>query len=382
MARVRLTALLSAAMAASTVMQFALGALGPHLIRDLELSRTGLGALSATYYLAAALLSPPLGRGVDALSSRTALAAIFAGGGTAILVVAVAPSLPVLLLGLVAAGAVAALGNPATNRVLARLEGPRGAATGVKQAGVQVGALASGVVLPAIAAAADWRVALACVSAACFAGVALLGWLPAGHGRGDAAPRALAAAPVSGLRRLGAYAFLMGLGVAAATTFLPLYGVDRLDLDPVAAGMLVAVVGIGGIVSRVSWSAAAERRAAGAGAAAGPLPWLSAGATCSALLVLAAPAAGPWLLWAGAAGLGLTAVAWNAVVALALIERAPADVAGRTAGRVLIAFYLGLCASGPLFGTVVDGAGYAAGWAIVAGTFAVAALTARGLGEM
>jgi predicted MFS family arabinose efflux permease len=311
-----------------------------------------------------------------------ALAAVFGASALALAIGAAAPSYLVLLIALVPAGAAAAGANPATNRVLAELPGRRGALTGLKQSGVHLGALAAGGVVPLLTVWLGWRGAFAALAALCIAGIALVAWLPE---RGVAstndaqppdadAPRSAAAHERPPIARLATYSFCSGAGLSTVMTFLPLYGEERLGLGDTAAGMLLAAMAAWGLVSSVVWGSFAERRARATGGGGSPLPLLATGAVGAALLIAAAPELGGWSVWVAAVLLGLTAVAANAVVMLTVVSTAPPGAAGEASGRVLTAFFVGLCVAGPVFGTVVDLAGYLAGWLITTGVFAAGAL--------
>lgn len=374
----RLAVLLTGAMAASACMQFAIGALAPTLTDALDISHPELGILIAAYYLVAAGLSGVLGRRIDSIDPAVALAAVFGTSAAALAIGAAAPSYIVLLIALIPAGAAAAAANPVTNRVLAELPGRRGALTGFKQAGVHLGALAAGGIVPPLAALFGWRGAFAALGVMCLAGVALVGWLPdrsaaptpaAEPVDSDAAPSLAASEPVP-IGRLALYAFWTGVGLNTVITFLPLYGEERLGMEQTAAGMLLAVMAAWGLVSSVVWTSIAERRTrAGDGS---PMSAIAAGAVVAAALIAAAPAFGAWILWPAIVLFGLTAVASNAVLMLTLVSTAVPGEAGRASGRVLTAFFIGLCVSGPVFGTLVDLTGYLAGWLMTVSAFAVA----------
>lgn len=374
----RLGVVLTGAMVASTFMQFSIGALGPAIRGDLGVSRAAIGTLSAAYYLVAALLSRPIGRRIDSVPARTTLVALFGAAAIAMAAAALADSYGLLLLAVVPAGASAAAGNPVTNRIVAHLAGRRGTLVAVKQSGVQFGALAAGAVLPPLALAIGWHGALACLGGVCAAAIAMVAWAPAlpaspavGHGRDH--PTATA----RGVRVIAVYAFFMGAGMSTVTAYLPLYGHDRLGLPQATAGTLVGIVGAAGVVSRLWWTRLHERRS-GAGGSSTILAGLAAGALLATVTVVVAAQAGSWLLWVGAALLGLTATAWNALAMLAVVERTPAASAAATSGIVLTAFYLGLCVASPAYGLVVDAVGdYAAGWALTAACFAAAAVAVR-----
>jgi predicted MFS family arabinose efflux permease len=169
----------------------------------------------------------------------------------------------------------------------------------------------------------------------------------------------------------------MGIGMSTVTTYLPLYGHDRVGFSPAAAGSLLALVGAGGVISRLWWTRLHERRAGPRRGALDVLVALAAAAFAATIAVIAAQETGAWLLWLAAGLLGLSAAAWNALAMLAVLERTPAASAARTSGTVLAAFYLGLCVAAPVFGLTVDAVGdYDAGWALTAASFALAAATA------
>jgi predicted MFS family arabinose efflux permease len=302
----------------------------------------------------------------------------------ALAVGAAAPTYLVLLLALLPAGVAAAAANPATNRVLAELPGRRGALTGVKQSGVHVGALIAGGLMPLLAAWFGWRGAFAALGILCLSGVALLSWLPEREGapptHAEPTPdtqRPAATVGEAPIRHLAMYSFCTGAGVNCVMTFLPLYGEERLGLGQTAAGMLLALMAAIGLASSVAWTLQAERRAHAGGGS--PLTIMSAGAVVATGLIAAGPALGTWSVWVASLVFGLTAVPANAVVMLTLVTRAAPGEAGRASGRVLTAFFVGLCVSGPLFGAVVELTGYVGGWLLTVGAFVAAASAAMPL---
>ena len=115
-----LAATLSAGMVMSTFLGYAFGALGPFIIDDLDLSRTALGSLTTVMYLVGSVLSPVIGPLVDRFGGRRSLLTLFAVGTAAILVAAAAPGYGGLMAGAALAGVAVALGNIATNQLIAR----------------------------------------------------------------------------------------------------------------------------------------------------------------------------------------------------------------------------------------------------------------------
>jgi len=153
---------LAMAMVVAAFPQYAFGVLGPFLVADLGLSRAELGALTTAMFVAAAGLSPVSGRIVDRIGGRRSMLMLFAATAAGLVLAAVARTYLMLLAATLVTGVGFALGNPATNHVLAFHVDPhrKGALTGVKQSGVQAGALLAGVALPGLAGGVGWRGAL------------------------------------------------------------------------------------------------------------------------------------------------------------------------------------------------------------------------------
>ncbi|MGW1930574.1 MFS transporter, partial [Streptomyces sp. NPDC001919] len=136
-----LTALLTTAMAFSMMQLFLLGALGPRLVDGLGVSETLLGLTTTVGFGTAAALSPAGGRVVDRVGPRRALVALLVVSGAALGLIGAAPGPGLLLVAVALGGLPQALANPATNKaILASVPAPRrGAVTGAKQSGVQLG---------------------------------------------------------------------------------------------------------------------------------------------------------------------------------------------------------------------------------------------------
>jgi len=371
-----LAATLSAGMVMSTFVGYAFGALGPFIIDDLDLSRTALGSLTTVMYFVGSILSPVLGPLVDRFGGRRSLLALFAVGSAGTVVASATPGYAGLVAGAALAGVAVALGNIATNQLIARHVDPtrQGVVTGVKQSGVQVGAFLAGAALPALAEAWGWRWALATSVLIAAAGVAgTLLTVPHHPGRFEMPrdPADTGAGPLGpAVNRLTAYSTLMGLGVGAAAAYLPLYAVEELGTGRRAAGLAAALMGLVGVVARVLWGRRHDRTAT---PVTRTLLVLAAASVVAAGLVWAAEAAGVALLWAGAAAFGATAVAWNALGMLAIVRDVDSARAGRASGRVLLGFFAGYLAGPVSFGAVVDATDtYALGWAGVTAAFLAA----------
>ena len=357
------------AMTVGTAVQFATPILGPLLLPDLGLTRAQLGSLTSVFFAVGAVASPLAGRLADRTSDRTAMAVTFLLGGISLAAMSRSPGYILLLLAVAIGGLSAALSNPATNRLVLATYPPgrRGAITGLKQSGVQLGTLLAGIALPPLALAVGWRDALLLTGALAASG-ALLALLvvprraPSRKGTtdddGDGDTTTVAV--------LCAFAALMGLGIASVTTYLPVYAVEQVEVTVTTAGLVTAVVGGLGIAARLFWGVTADRIHRPLRV----LPWLGIGAMVGVGLLAGASVVGPWALWLGAGVFGATAMAWNGVAMLIAMTAVPPARAGWATGRVILWFYAGLVASPIPFGLLADRTdSYLVGWAGVTVAF-------------
>ncbi|WP_435186714.1 MFS transporter [Streptomyces sp. bgisy126] len=372
-----LTALLTTAMAFSMLQLFLLGALGPRLVDRLGVSETALGLTTTVGFGTAAVLSPVGGRIVDRIGPRRALVALLALSAVALGLIGAAPGSGLLLVAVALGGLPQALANPATNKaILASVPAPRrGAVTGAKQSGVQLGAFVAGLPLAVAASAIGWRGAVwVAADAALLA--ALWAWraLPADADT-SLPPKGAASGPAPSRRGgpvpwLAAFSLFLGAGIASVNTYLALFGSQRLDMGPTVAGALVAVLGVAGIVGRVGWSRAATP---------GRAPWLpgllAGGAVGAAVLLAVAVRVGP-LVWVAAVAVGVFAVSGNAVSMVLVMQRSAPGRAGQDSALVAAGFFAGFAVGPPLFGLLVERGRYGEGWGLVAVEFAVAGAVA------
>ncbi|MFE0648463.1 MFS transporter [Streptomyces sp. NPDC059534] len=378
-----LTALLTTAMAFSMMQLFLLGALGPRLVDGLGVSETLLGLTTTVGFGTAAVLSPAGGRIVDRVGPRRALVALLAVSGAALGLIGAAPGPAVLLAAVALGGLPQALANPATNKaILAAVPAPRrGAVTGAKQSGVQLGAFAAGLPLAAAAGLLGWRgavwvAAVAAVAAACWAWRALptdappTDPLPADRSPTVGTTLRAQAPPGNPVLWLAAFSVFLGAGIASVNTYLALFGAQRLGMGPTLAGALVAVLGVAGVAGRVGWSRAATPERA---------PWLpgllAVGAVGAAVLLAATVRVEP-LVWVAAVAVGVFAVSGNAVSMVLVMQRSAPGRAGRDTALVAAGFFAGFAVGPPLFGLLAERDRYGDGWILVAAEFAVAGAVA------
>ncbi|MFE2156965.1 MFS transporter [Streptomyces lydicus] len=367
------TALLTSAMAFSMMQLFLLGALGPRLVDEWGISRTALGLTTTAGFGAAALLSPVAGRLVDRVGPRGCLVALLLLAAVSLALIGAAPGAAVLLVAVTLGGLPQALANPATNKVILAAVPPerRGAVTGLKQSGVQVGAFAAGLPLSLLAAGVGWRGAVwTAAGTAAVAAAWAARMLP--HDAAAETPGARRTPAAQGAtRRLAVFSLLLGCGIASVNTYLALFGSQRLGLGPTTAAALVAVLGVAGMAGRVGWSRVADRPGR-----AEAMPALLAAGAVGAALLLAAAVPVPWLVWVGALAIGSFAVAANAVSMVLVMRRAAPGRAGQDSALVSAGFFAGFAVGPPLFGALVSATGYGPGWLLVAAEFAAAGAVA------
>lgn len=379
--------LLPLAMTSATVLYSALAVLASAIIDDLGISRAQLGLILTAYSLVSALASPVVGELVDRFGTRSGMLGIFSSGVAGYLVFALAGGLGGLIIASFMLAIGQALGNPATNKLIAeRFEArTRGLVTGIKQSGVQMGTFLAGLSFPAIEGRYGWR-AVGLVLAIVFGAILLYSLVALPKSRAAAtathadATQAAPTTPVTAaLPRLTwwltGYAFLMGFGGSPVFSFFPLYAEEVVGVSAARAGLIVGIAGLTGGASRILWSVLAGRR----GEFSLPLLLISSGAVAAGILTVTSGSAGIVVLWLAALLGWMSISAWNSVAMLAMITEAGAGAAGRASGYVLFGFLGGLAGSPPLFGWSVDRFDtYVPGFTICTVCFALAALLMLG----
>ena len=363
-------------MGVATFGQSAFGVVAISLIEEFEVERWQIGALVSASGFTGALLSPLFGRVTDRLGSVKSVTGVLLLAIGAMTVISIAPSYLILFLGAVLTGLPNSWTNPATNALIVDnvAAGERGVVTGLKQSGVQAGAFLGGLLIPVISEASNWRVAWA--SFIIFPIMALFGmWnrpQVLREPQGSGAPKA----PIpTAVKWIAVYGTLIGLGVSGTTTFLPLFAEEDQGWTHAQAGLLIAGVGLVGVVSRITWGSVSER-------------WLGHGRTLRLLaaqsalgaILLALAASGrvaSWVLIPTALLFGSGAVAWNAVGMLAVMDYSDPELVGRGTGLTMLGFLTGVGLGAPLMGLSVDRLGvYTPGWLVLAVLFSLSAVVA------
>ena len=136
-------------------------AMAPVIQRELSLTATEVGLVMTAYYCGQAIYSLPAGAFVDRIGVGRILIGAMVGIAVGTSVVATAPNLPLILLGMLLMGSGYSFTNPSTAKGVYDWfpERRRATAMGAKQTGVPLGGvIAAG--LGALAASVDWRMIL------------------------------------------------------------------------------------------------------------------------------------------------------------------------------------------------------------------------------
>ena len=246
--------------------------------------------------------------------------------------------------------------TPSGSEVLSRVTPPRmrGLVFSIKQSGAPLGAMAGGLILPAMVAVGDWRTAVLTgvliVYTAALAVQPLRAPIDRGtRGRGTPqrastldALRATLADPA--LRRLTMAAFVLIAVHTCFQTFTVAFLVEHAGLGLTAAGGLFAVLSVSGAVSRIGlgWLSDRLRRARGM------LVILSIAASASCALT--ASFADSWTIPAMAMACvfaGVGTAGWYGVFLAEVARLAPPERVGLATGGALFFVYAAICV-GPL----------------------------------
>lgn len=147
---------------ASTQPVFLLGAGFVTMSDDLGFGATGLGVLTAAFFLTAGMSSAPMGRLVHRIGWRRAIRVNMMGSATILVLTATLVDTPLALGALLVVGGVFyGLANPAANQALADHVDPmhRALVFGLKHAGIPASTLLAGLAVPLVIVDFGWRTA-------------------------------------------------------------------------------------------------------------------------------------------------------------------------------------------------------------------------------
>ena len=246
--------------------------------------------------------------------------------------------------------------TPSGSEVLGRVTPPRmrGLVFSIKQSGAPLGAMAGGLILPAMVAIGDWRTALVTGTLIVYAAAVMIqplraridlrtaGGGPLRRASTLNAIRATLADPA--LRRLTAAGFVLMTVHTCFQTFTVAFLVEHVDLALAAAGGLFAALSVAGALARVGLGWLSDRLSA----ARGVLVVLSLAASAScALTALFSDAWTPAAMVLACIFAGIGSAGWYGIFLAEIARRAPSDRVGLATGGALFFVYAAICV-GPL----------------------------------
>ena len=246
--------------------------------------------------------------------------------------------------------------TPSGSEVLGRVTPPRmrGLVFSIKQSGAPLGAMAGGLILPAMVVIGDWRVAVVTGALIVYAAAVAIEPLRArvdtgtrGSGpqrRASMLHAVRATLADAALRRLTVAAFVLMTVHTCFQTFTVAFLVEHVGLDLTAAGGLFAVLSVAGAISRVGLGWLSDRL----NRARGMLVVLSLGASASCALT--AMFTGEWSIAAlvlACAFAGIGTAGWYGVFLAEIARLAPSERVGLATGGALFFVYAAICV-GPI----------------------------------
>jgi len=336
-------------------------AIGPALTQSLGLTRAELGLLTSAIWGGMLIGMLPFGMLVDRYGERSMLligGALLAGF---LFLASRASTFEPLFMALVPAAVGASAASPGGTRALAAWFEPhlRGTAIGIRQTGVTGAGVLAAVILPPLALGLGWRAAFLTV-----AGLALLGIaafvvfyreppVESRAARGALDLRSLVRNPVWVAATAYGWVFMGALGCVVAYLAVSLN--QDAGLSPVRAGLLLAVLQVGGITGRLGFGVLSDRVGSR-----GIVMALSGALAVLASLAMARfghGAAGMAGLVAIAFFLGLSCMGWNALYITLSAEAVPVQNAATAVGAGTTVTFIGMFAIPPVFGVIADHAG-------------------------
>src|SRR5215472_5370694 len=358
-------------------------AIGPALGQSLGLTRAELGLLTSAIWGGMLIGMLPFGMLVDRHGERSML---LIGGAllTGFLFLASrASTFQPLFLALVPAAVGASAASPGGTRALAAWFEPqmRGTAIGIRQTGVTGAGVLAAVILPPIAVALGWRAAFLTVAGLAVLGIAAFVVFyrePPVASLAARAPldlRALVRNPVWVAATAYGWVFMGALGCVVAYLAVSLN--QDAGLSPVRAGLLLAVLQVGGIAGRLGFGVLSDRLGS-RGVVMSLSATLAVGA-CLAMAVLGHGRAEAPVLALLAFLLGLSCMGWNALYITLSAEVVPIQHAATAVGAGTTVTFTGMFAAPPVFGVMADHAGSylwswlaLGGWALLGTVLALA----------
>jgi predicted MFS family arabinose efflux permease len=334
------------------------------LIRDdLGLTLTQAGSFLSAYYVGPLVMSLPAGTLADqwGIGRTLILGQVVIALG--LLAVSRAGSYGPLIVLMMVAGVGYGMLNPTSTKAVLAWFPPfqRATVVGLKQVGLPFGGALGAAILPVLALALGWR--LAVVVSALLIGLTALASLLLYRDPPDLPPptpgaaRAVRAVLLARDLWLVALATLVFAGMQTVwMAFLVLYLRDVVGVELVTAGRYLALAQVTGMAGRIAFGLLSDYTFGGRRRV--PLALAGLGSTaCSLAMASTGPGTSAAWLTALALVFGFAGIGWNGVQHTLMAELAGPRSAGTAVGLGLAVSSLGVAAAPPLFGWCVEWAG-------------------------
>jgi MFS family permease len=376
----RVLAVTTATQAFSTLGILALAAVAPAAASALGVSPALIGYQVGLVFFGA-MLSASIAGGVvmrygAVRASQIALSMLAVGCAASTL-----GSLQAIVAGAFVMGLGYGIPNPAASQLLSRIPSHRrmNLIFSIKQTGVPIGGVVSGLLVPPLTLAFGWQSALA-ICALLIAALAMaignyrIAWdterQPDAPVLGSARAALAMVWKYRPIRWLAGASFLYSGVQLCLTGFLSTYLVTEIGLSLVVAGTVLSITHAAGALGRLGWGWLADRLKSGGYALA-----INGAATMAGGLLIASIVSG-WPLWAigvACAAFGVGAMGWNGVYIAAVARQAPPGGIGLATGGSLSITYAGVIVLQPIFAALHDRASVSYG-----GIYALTAVVALG----
>lgn len=364
-------ALIMAAQTTASVGPLGIPAIAPLIRESLGLSMAQAGSFLSAYYIGPVLMSLPAGRMADrwgVLGTMVLGQLVIALG---LVATTGAPSFPLLMIIMVAAGTGYGMLNPTTAKAVIAWFPRRQRATvvGLKQVGLPLGGALGALVMPPLGLRLGWRMAVV-IAASVTALLAALTWLlyrdPPGTESQRATPALGGLAEVLRSRDLWLVSVATLIFAGVQTVFLAffvLYLRDVVRMSLVTAASYLVLAQVMGMTGRIVFGLLSDRLFGGRRRVVLLIAGLGSG-LCALIMAGTGPGTTSWLMAPLALCFGFFGVGWNGVQYTLLAELAGPRAAGTAIGLGLAISSLGVTICPPLFGLAVERfGGFAAPWA-------------------
>ncbi len=252
----------------------------------------------------------------------------------------------------------------------------------IKQTGVPVGSMLAGAIVPTLMLGIGWQLSLISVALVCLISALLSQPLREAmdNQRQPHVQLKLSTllAPIRmvlshrTLATMAGCSLMFSMVQVSLTTYLVTYLHDDLAYGLVAAGLLLSITQVGGIVGRIVWGYVADHFLSSQKMLAALASTMG---VCAAATPLLLPVLNNYGVWALLLLFGASAIGWNGVYLAEVARQAPEGKASVATGGTLTFTFLGVVLGPPLFGGLSTVFGhYGAGFYALAGVSSLCSL--------